>query len=270
MGNIYRELSIGQSELYKVNPKSIIIQEGFNPREDFNVEKLEELKDSIIENGVLVPLRVKINAEKQFILIDGERRLRAVLQAINEGHQIVSVPVIIERKTMTELEQLLLALNTNTGEQLSAIEEANAYKRLMNYGLEIKDISKKLGRAESRIKTRLLLIDSSKEVKEALNNKDISVHDAITIIKDSFDETDQKEKLEIVKAEKAERKEQSEKKKIAKKSGKLVYDKKDFVELTGDMIEWLIELNNNNPDGKIKQVEELIIKAQKMLDSEDL
>ena len=53
-------------------------------------------------------------------------------------------------------------------------------------------------------------------------------------------------------------------------SGKITYDKKDFVELTGDMIEWLIELNANNPDGKIKQVEELIIKAQKMLDSEDL
>ena len=270
MANIYRELSIGQSELYKVNPTQIKIQEGFNPREDFDVEKLEMLKNSIIENGVLVPLRVKINAEKQFVLIDGERRLRATLQAIEEGHEIVSVPVIVERKTMSEVEQLILALNTNTGEQLNPIEEANAIKRLVNYGLDYKTIAKKLGKSESHIKRRLVLIDSSKEVKDALTDKEITVWEAIKVVKDSFDETDQKEKLETVKAEKAELKEQKKKKALAKKSGKLVYDKKDFVELTGDMIEWLIELNNNNPDGKIKQVEELIINAQKMLDSEDL
>lgn len=261
---------LGYSEYFRINPQEIKIQDSFNPRENFNQEKLNELKESIIENGVMVPLRVKLNKENQFILIDGERRLRATLQAIKEGHEIKAVPAIVERKTINEIDQLVLALNTNTGEPLSPLEEAKAIKRLVNYNLTITEICKKLGKSYDVVRNRLTLVDACPELQEEIKQGNINIYKAQEIIKKSTNIEEQKKGIETAKAEKAERKEQSKKKAVAKKSGKLVYDKKDFVELTGDMIEWLIELNANNPDGKIKQVEELIIKAQKMLDSEDL
>lgn len=260
----------GYSEYYRIDPTQIKVQTSFNPREIFDEEKLDELKESIIENGVLVPIRVKLNKDNEFILIDGERRLRATLKAIKEGHQIQSIPAIVERKTINEIDQLILALNTNTGEPLSALEEAKAIKRLSNYGLTLTDISKKLGKTINVIRNRIALVDASPELQEEIKQGNINIYQAEKIIRKSDSIESQKKGIETVKAEKAEKKEESKKKRIAKKEGKLVYDKKDFVELTGDMIEWLIELNANNPDGKIKQVEELIIKAQKMLDSEDL
>lgn len=260
----------GYSEYFRINPTEIKVQTSFNPRENFDEEKLEELKESIIENGVMVPLRVKLNADNQFILIDGERRLRATLKAIAEGHEIKAVPAIVERKTINEIDQLILALNTNTGEPLTALEEAKAIKRLLNYSLSISDISRKLGKSINVIRNRIALVDASPELQEEIKQGNINIYQAEKIIRKSDSLESQRKGIEETKAEKAEKKEESKKKRIAKKEGKLVYDKKAFVELTGDMIEWLIELNANNPDGKIKQVEELIIKAQKMLDSEDL
>ena len=260
----------GYSEYYRINPTEIKIQQSFNPREVFDEEKLNELKDSIIENGVLVPVRVKLDKNNQFILIDGERRLRATLKAIEEGHEIKAIPAIVERKTINEIDQLIIALNTNTGEPLSPLEEAKAIKRLVDYNLTLSEISKKLGKSISVIRNRITLVDASPELQTEIKEGNISIHQAERIIKNSDGIESQRKGIEETKAEKAEKKEESKKKRIAKKEGNLVYDKKAFVELTGDMIEWLIELNNNNPDGKIKQVEELIVKAQKMLDSEDL
>ena len=69
MGNSIRNNQAvqGYSEYFRINPTEIKVQASFNPRENFNEEKLEELKESIIENGVMVPLRVKLNADNQFI-----------------------------------------------------------------------------------------------------------------------------------------------------------------------------------------------------------
>ena len=83
-----------RKEFFTVDPKVIVVKNGWNPRTDFSGE--EELRDSIIQNGVLIPLRVK-KVDNVLELIDGERRLRATHLAIKEGHNIESVPVILER-----------------------------------------------------------------------------------------------------------------------------------------------------------------------------
>lgn len=272
MGTVaYRknENTIGYTEYYKVKPQSVIVQKSFNPRENFDEVKLDELKESIIENGVLVPIRIKVNENKEFILIDGERRLRATLKAIEEGHQIESIPAIIERKTITEIDQLILALNTNTGEPLSPLEEGKAIKRLLNYGLTVADIARKLGKKYDLVKARLALTEASPVILKEVEAKNISLNDARRIVEKSYTIEDQLEKLEEVKENREEHKKEVAKKKAAKKAGKVVYDKKDFVELTADMIEWLVELNKSNPDGEIQQVNDIIERAQKMLDSED-
>ena len=68
-----------RKEFFMVDPKVIVVKDGWNPRTDFSGEP--ELRDSIIANGMLVPMRVK-KVDNTLELIDVERRLRAALLAI--------------------------------------------------------------------------------------------------------------------------------------------------------------------------------------------
>ncbi len=86
-------------ELFNISPSSITFDE-FNPRGEtveqiINDDEFHKLKDSIEKNGVLVPLIVKkkstSNTEKEYILIDGERRLRA---SIDLGHEKILVRIV--------------------------------------------------------------------------------------------------------------------------------------------------------------------------------
>lgn len=250
---------VGRTDLYNVNPNSIIVQEGFNPRTSFDENKLDDLKNSIIANGVKVPLLVKLNNENNFVLIDGERRLRATLKAISEGAEIVSVPCRIERKTMNEIDMLTLAMTANESERLTPIEEAHAFNRLKNYGISVTDIAKKVGKSVPFVYNRLSLLDASPEVLKEVESKRITLSDAQKIIEQSDSIQTQKEKLEEVKTIKAN-------KKATKISVDTNYNKKEFVELCSEMVEWLVELNTEN----IMQVNELIEKARKMLDKEEI
>lgn len=247
---------VGRTEFYRVDPRKIHVVNGWNPREMFDAEKLDELKESIKEVGVLVPVRVKV-VNDEITLIDGERRLRAVLKAIEEGAKIDSIPAIVEKRNMNEIEMFTLSLTANYGEPLTLIEEAKAMKRLQNYGLTISEISKKLGKAVCKVKARLSLLEASPEVVEELQNKNINYDDVKEILKSAVSLEDQKEQLKNVKDKKANKKNNTKK-----------YGKKDLVSLCSDMLEWLIELNNKE-DESIIQVEDIITRARMILDEED-
>lgn len=252
------EAIIGRTDFYRVNPTAVKVVDGWNPRVSFDAQKLEELKDSIKENGVLVPIRVKLTNDGEMILIDGERRLRATMLAISEGAEIVSVPAIVERKTMNEIDMLTLALTANQGEPLTMIEEATAIKKLQNYGLKAEEIAKKLGKSVPTIYNRLSLLDASPEIIEEMEKGELSFGDVKKIVNESDGIDSQKKKLEEVKEKKAQR----------KASGSTKPGKKEFVSITADMLEWLVELNNERTE-PILQVEELIERAKKLLDNED-
>ena len=171
-----------RTDYYLIDPRAIIVQDGWNPRTDFSGE--HELKRSIIENGVKVPLRVK-NVDGSIILIDGERRLRATLKAISEGHEIISIPAIFERKGISDVEALVTALITNEGKPLDPVEEARGLQRLINWGLTIKDIAGKVGKSEVHIRNRLALTDASPQVQQAVQEKTVTLSDAAKITRQS-------------------------------------------------------------------------------------
>lgn len=172
----------GRSNLYNVDPRQIKVVNGWNPRTDFTGE--EELKQSIIENGVLVPLRVK-KVDNDILLIDGERRLRATLKAIEEGNNIETVPCMFTRNNISDSEALFLSIITNDGMPLDPIEEAEAFQRLKNWGISVAEIARKVGRSDVFIYKRLMLIDAGKELKEEIKNKGINLAEAEKIIKES-------------------------------------------------------------------------------------
>ena len=245
------EAVVGRTDFYKVNPTEIKVQDGWNPRLSFDAVKLEELKESIKVNGVLVPLRVKINAQNEMILIDGERRLRATMLAISEGAEIVSVPAIVERKTMNELDMLLLSLTTNQGEPLTVVEEAQAIQKLINWGMKHDEVARRLGKSVPTIYNRIKLLDASPELLDELNEGNVNFNEVKKIVDESDGIDSQKEKLEEVKEKRAKR----------KASGKTKVGAKQLRELLEESVEWLLELNTE----RVLQVIDLIERINEAL-----
>ena len=176
------EAVLKRRDVFEIDPRKIEVQDGWNPRTDFSGE--EELKLSIIENGVLEPLTVKAIGER-VILVDGERRLRATLLAITEGHNIVSVPAMLARRGISDVEAMFTALIKNDGKPLSPVEEADAFRRLAAWGVTQADIAKRIGRSQPYVSGRLVLVDAAPEVRQAVAEKKVKIKAATRIIKKS-------------------------------------------------------------------------------------
>ena len=176
------EAVLKRRDIFEIDPRKIEVQGGWNPRTDFSGE--DELKLSIIENGVLEPLTVKAVGER-VILVDGERRLRATLLAIMDGHEIVSVPAMLARRGISDIEAMFTAIIKNDGKPLSPVEEADAFRRLAAWGVTQSDIAKRIGRSQPYVSGRLVLVDAAPEVRKAIAEKKVKIKDASRIIKKS-------------------------------------------------------------------------------------
>lgn len=126
------------------------------PRKYFDKSELENLAQSIKENGLLQPLTVRIKDNGRYELIAGERRLRASKIA-----GLSEVNVII--KESSDEQSALLAVIENIQRcDLNCIEEAIALKRLMNYyEYTQEELAKKLGKAQSTIANKLRILKLS-------------------------------------------------------------------------------------------------------------
>ena len=122
------------------------------PRKEFDKESLEELKDSILQYGVLQPL-VVVKKGKYYEIVAGERRWRAAkLAGLKEG------PVIIKELSEREISEVSLIENIQR-ENLNPIDEALAFRQLLdNYSLKQEDVATKVGKSRAYItnSTRLL------------------------------------------------------------------------------------------------------------------
>ncbi len=88
-----------KKDVYSISPDNIIVEKGFNPREDYG--DMDHLIKSIRENGVLVPLRgYKERGTNNYIITDGHRRLRASKEVVKEFPDM-TVPFIIDHYAKT-------------------------------------------------------------------------------------------------------------------------------------------------------------------------
>lgn len=124
------------------------------PRSYFDTDKLEQLAASIREKGVIQPLLVTRGQGNRYVLIAGERRLRAAKMAARE-----EVPVVVMEQG-SDNEGLELALIENIQRHdLNPIEEAIAYGRLMEeFHLTQEEVAQKVGRQRSTITNTLRLL----------------------------------------------------------------------------------------------------------------
>lgn len=140
----------------------------FQPREDFDLQNIEELAQSIKEKGVIQPLLVRRKGD-YYELIAGERRLRAAnLLGLKE------IPIII--KDVEDKDSLELALIENIQrEGLNPIEEAHAYQYLIDkFQVTQEKISQVLGKARVSITNILRLLKLPLEVQEEIKKGRLS------------------------------------------------------------------------------------------------
>ena len=144
------------------------------PRSYFNDNSIKELANSIREQGLLMPILVKkdksSNSKKKFIIIAGERRWRAC-----KSLKMKTINAIVIKNTTEKSDALAAIIENVQREDLSVLEEAIAYEKLIkNYDMKHEDIAKSTGKSRSYITNLLRLLSLNQDVKKLLNEKKIS------------------------------------------------------------------------------------------------
>jgi len=160
----------------------------FQPRNQFDEEALNELADSIREQGIIQPITVRKLGYDKYQIISGERRYRASKIA-----GLTEVPCYI--RVANDEEMLELALIENIHRQdLNAIEIGISYQRLLEEcNLTQEELSKRVGKQRSTISNYIRLLKLPAEVQVALRDNHITMSHARTII--SLEERDDQLKL---------------------------------------------------------------------------
>lgn len=140
------------------------------PRKDFDREKIQELADSIKENGLLQPILVTPLENGGYRIVAGERRWRAARLA-----GLKEVPVYV--RDLSEKQVMQLALIENIQRQdLTPIEEAKAYKQLMDkYLMTQQELAKAVGKSRSAIANAVRLLELAEPVQKYLDRGELSV-----------------------------------------------------------------------------------------------
>ena len=159
-------------------PVDAISSNPFQPRMNFEPEALEELKKSILSNGLIQPITVRRVENDRYQLISGERRLKACKDI---GYRDIPAYII---KVDTDEAMLAMALIENIQrEKLNPIEVGLAYKRLMDECfLTQEQIADKVGKDRSTVANSIRLLKLPKEIQESLVKEEISSGHARAII----------------------------------------------------------------------------------------
>ena len=145
------------------------------PRKNFEPEAIAELAKSISDKGVLQPLLVR-KLGKYYEIVAGERRFRAAKQA-----GLSEVPVII--RELSDQETLEIAIIENLQrENLNPIEEAEAFKKLLDFGMSQEEVAKSVGKSRSAVANTLRLLNLPKRARNALVKSEISAGHARAIL----------------------------------------------------------------------------------------
>src|SRR5919112_2902004 len=166
----------------------LIEPNNFQPRTSFDEERLEQLAQSIRANGIIQPLLVRRLSADKYQLVAGERRWRAAQRA-----GLHRVPCVV--KEIPEDKMLELALIENIQRQeLNAIEEAQAYKRLIEtLGLTQEMVAQRVGRDRTFITNYLRLLRLPEDIQRMVEVEQISMGHARALL--GVDEPDIQRKL---------------------------------------------------------------------------
>ncbi|MBO6195056.1 MAG: ParB/RepB/Spo0J family partition protein [Bacilli bacterium] len=158
-------------------PLEDIIPNRFQPRLSFDEQGLNELAQSIKEHGIIQPLVLRKIGDK-FEIIAGERRYKASYIA-----GLTEVPAVIINLNDNESAEVAIVENIQR-KDLSPIEEAKSYKKLLDRGYLTQDqLAGRMGKTQATVSNKLRLLNLDEDVQAALLNNKISERHARSILR---------------------------------------------------------------------------------------
>lgn len=156
-----------RSDMFWMDPQKIHIREGWNARnfqDPNNMAQVEALAASIKQNGVKTPL-AGFYQDGQFVLTDGETRLRAIKLLAAEGHAIDQVPVVPEDRHSTPEQHMAMQVVRNSGKPFTPVENAVLFQRLVDADWTFNQIAEATGFTSERIGQLVRLAGASSKLK---------------------------------------------------------------------------------------------------------
>jgi len=141
----------------------------YQPRQTFRQDTINELKESILQHGILQPLIVR-KSIKGYEIVVGERRYRAAKEA-----KLKTVPVVVRELTDHQMMEFALLENLQR-EDLTPIEEAMAYQSLIEHlQLTQEELAKRLGKSRPHIANHIRLLTLPKEIQQLMTDGTLSM-----------------------------------------------------------------------------------------------
>lgn len=144
-------------DINKIEPNSN------QPRKNFNEDKIHELAESIKQHGLIEPLIVQKGKKEFYTIIAGERRWRAAREA-----GVKEIPVVVKEYSDQQVMEIALIENIQR-EDLNAIEEAEAYERLIkDFNLKQDEVAERVSKSRVAITNSLRLLKLDPRVREMI------------------------------------------------------------------------------------------------------
>jgi ParB family transcriptional regulator, chromosome partitioning protein len=173
---LFSSMEIGKEEVVQEVKIKDLRPNPYQPRKTFAPEAIEELKQSILEHGILQPLIVR-KSIKGYEILAGERRFRAAKEA-----KLETVPVVVREFNEQQMMELALLENLQR-EDLTPIEEANAYQQLMTQlNLTQEQLAKRLGKSRPHIANHLRLLTLPKSIQQLISEGKLSMGHGRTLL----------------------------------------------------------------------------------------
>ena len=171
-------------EEFKIVQIKDIQKNPYQPRKEFSEEKIQELAQSIKENGLMQPIIVRKSPVLGYEILAGERRYRASIAA-----GLSEVPVIV--KQLSDQDMMLHSIIENLQrENLNPIEEAKAYQSLIDKGFTHTEIAEKMGKSRPYITNLVRLLGLPKHILTEVESGKLSQAHARLLIQLSSDKQD--------------------------------------------------------------------------------
>ena len=171
-------------EEFKIVQIKDIQKNPYQPRKEFSEEKIQELAQSIKENGLIQPIIVRQSPVIGYEILAGERRYRASIAA-----GLSEVPVIV--KQLSDQDMMLHSIIENLQrENLNPIEEAKAYQSLIDKGFTHTEIAEKMGKSRPYITNLVRLLGLPKHILIEVESGKLSQAHARLLIQLSSDKQD--------------------------------------------------------------------------------
>ena len=209
---------MSKTDLFQVDPRIIQEEDGFNTRGAFCDDYYEQpeiaagirsLADAYKRGDFVPPIIVKVRDGQVFVR-EGHRRRRGMLLAIEEGAQLVKVPVIEHKGD--ESEQSLLICTSNDGLPLTPLERGVVYGRLNAWGWSDQEIANKVGRTAEHVRITRGYLELPIELKKMVQADQVAVTYAAELYKEHGESA-----LDVLKKAISEQPQAGVKKKITKK-----------------------------------------------------